>query len=293
MIMEINGKTVLITGANRGIGAALVQAFLNAGVAKLYAGARNPAQLPAFNDARVVPLKLDITKPADVSAAVKAAGDVDLLVNNAGVAKAGNIMTSSAEDLAGDMDINYYGTVRMMQAFAPALEKREPAFAVRRFANGVAHRFENAAHGVSHQPLVVDDEHGFGASPVALGEHTAVSDDLRGGRQKNGKRRTHRRPLCEHARRAFELTAANQQLDLSVPIYKLKGTISSVLGYYDDRLGGQEADSTQLLQPRLASIKATLDRRYLIATSRRHHWSMNRWTRHQHAPSTLERLSAI
>src|ERR1700742_2183859 len=89
--MEIQGKTVLVTGANRGIGAELVRAFLNAGVGKVYAGARNTSQLPAFNDTRVVALKLDITKPADVNAAVKTAGDVDVLVNNAGVAKAGDV----------------------------------------------------------------------------------------------------------------------------------------------------------------------------------------------------------
>ena len=127
--MEIQGKTVLITGANRGIGAALVRAFLKAGAGKIYAGARNPSALPAFNDARVVPLKLDITNPTDVAVAVKSAGDVDVLVNNAGVASGGSILTSSAGELAGDMDVNYYGTVRMMQAFAPALEQRKGTIA--------------------------------------------------------------------------------------------------------------------------------------------------------------------
>lgn len=127
--MDINGKTVLVTGANRGIGAALVHAFLNAGAGKVYAGARNPAALPKFNDPRVVPLKLDITKPAEVTAAVKSAGDVDVLVNNAGVANGGDIIATSPEGLAGDMDVNYFGTVRMMQAFAPVLEKRRGAIA--------------------------------------------------------------------------------------------------------------------------------------------------------------------
>jgi NAD(P)-dependent dehydrogenase (short-subunit alcohol dehydrogenase family) len=122
--MELQGKTVLVTGANRGIGASLVRAFLNHNVAKVYAAARNPSALPKFNDPRVVPLKLDITKPADVAAAAEDAGHVDILVNNAGVANGGQILTVSAADLTGDMDVNYYGTVRMMQAFAPLFEKR-------------------------------------------------------------------------------------------------------------------------------------------------------------------------
>ena len=127
--MELQGKTILVTGANRGIGAALVRAFLKHDVAKVYAATRNPAALPKFNDPRVVPLKLDITKPADVAAAVKATGDVDLLVNNAGVANGGDIIATAPEGLAGDMDVNYFGTVRMMQAFAPVLEKRRGTIA--------------------------------------------------------------------------------------------------------------------------------------------------------------------
>jgi len=82
--MDIHGKTILVTGANRGIGAALVRAFLKAGAGKVYAAARNPAQLPDFKDARVAPLALDVTKPADVVAAAKQAGDIDILINNAG-----------------------------------------------------------------------------------------------------------------------------------------------------------------------------------------------------------------
>ncbi len=122
--MDIRKKTVLITGANRGIGAALVRAFLKHGAGKVYAGARNPAQLPDFNDARVVPLELDVTKPSQVEAAAAKASDVDILINNAGAMKAAGIFTASASDMAADMEVNFYGTVRMMQAFVPVLEKR-------------------------------------------------------------------------------------------------------------------------------------------------------------------------
>ncbi|MFX8393309.1 SDR family NAD(P)-dependent oxidoreductase, partial [Acinetobacter baumannii] len=77
--MTLVNKVVLVTGASRGIGAATVRAFLNHGVTKVYAGARNPAALPDFGDKRVVPLQLDITSQADVDAAVALAGDVDIV----------------------------------------------------------------------------------------------------------------------------------------------------------------------------------------------------------------------
>src|SRR6201999_2769000 len=100
--MDIRNKTVLITGANRGIGAALVRAFLKHGAAKIYAAARNPAQLPDFADKRVVPLELDITKASQVAAAAKTAGDIDILINNAGVMHSTGIFTVSPADLAVD-----------------------------------------------------------------------------------------------------------------------------------------------------------------------------------------------
>jgi NAD(P)-dependent dehydrogenase (short-subunit alcohol dehydrogenase family) len=122
--MDIEKKTVLITGANRGIGAALVRAFLRHGAGRIYAAARNPAALPDFADARVTPLELDITKASQVAAAARQAGDIDILVNNAGVLSPNGILTASPADLAADMEVNYYGTIRMIQAFAPVLEKR-------------------------------------------------------------------------------------------------------------------------------------------------------------------------
>ncbi|HRH76930.1 MAG TPA: SDR family NAD(P)-dependent oxidoreductase, partial [Cellvibrionaceae bacterium] len=75
--MNLHNKTLLITGANRGIGAALVNAALEFGARKVYASARSLAKLPAFNDERVVPLELDITQTASITAAVAKAGDVN------------------------------------------------------------------------------------------------------------------------------------------------------------------------------------------------------------------------
>lgn len=119
--MNIQGKIALVTGANRGIGAALVRAFLNHGIGKVYATARDLASLPGFGDNRVVPIQLDITKPSEVERAVQQAGAVDILCNNAGVLNYNTILSASSSELAADMEVNYYGTVRMIQAFAPQI----------------------------------------------------------------------------------------------------------------------------------------------------------------------------
>ncbi len=122
--MTLENKVVLVTGASRGIGAATVRAFLNRGVTKIYAGARNPAGLPDFGDARVVPLKLDITNQADVDAAVALAGDVDIVVNNAGTAGFASVVNSPLDAIGADFETNFYGTLRVLQAFGPALAKK-------------------------------------------------------------------------------------------------------------------------------------------------------------------------
>jgi NAD(P)-dependent dehydrogenase (short-subunit alcohol dehydrogenase family) len=122
--MTLVNKVVLVTGASRGIGAATVRAFLNHGVTKVYAGARNPAALPDFGDKRVVPLQLDITSQADVDAAVALAGDVDIVVNNAGTAGFASVLNSSLEAVGADFETNFYGTLRVLQAFGPVLAKK-------------------------------------------------------------------------------------------------------------------------------------------------------------------------
>ena len=81
--MKVENRNVLITGANRGIGRALVDAFLAAGAAKVYAGARRIDSLPDFGDDRVIPVQIDITNTDSVRAAADAAADIDLLINNA------------------------------------------------------------------------------------------------------------------------------------------------------------------------------------------------------------------
>ena len=80
--MEIKGTTALVTGANRGIGRAFTQALLSHGAGKVYAGVRDPVRL---KDPEVVPLRLDVSDPAQVAEAARLADDVDIVINNAGV----------------------------------------------------------------------------------------------------------------------------------------------------------------------------------------------------------------
>ena len=122
--MRLENKTILVTGSNRGIGKALVEALLKYPVKRIYAAARKTEDLPEFGDGRVVPLKLDIT---DLDLVKKAAGqsqDVDLLINNAGVATFASVVSGETDALKYDMEVNYLGTLNMVRSFVPVLEKR-------------------------------------------------------------------------------------------------------------------------------------------------------------------------
>lgn len=122
--MSLSKKVVLVSGANKGIGAATVRRLLQTDIAKIYAAARNPASLPDFGDARVVPLQLDVTDAGSVQKAAETAGDVDLLVNNAGTMAWGDWITSTDAMIETDMNTNFYGTLRVIKAFLPAFTSR-------------------------------------------------------------------------------------------------------------------------------------------------------------------------
>lgn len=118
--MDVSSATAFVTGANRGIGRHLVDTLLGAGVAKIYAGTRDPASV-AFDDDRVVNVGLDITDAAQVAAAARAAGDTTLLINNAGVLDFGTFLDADAAQVSRNMDVNYFGTLEMCRAFAPVI----------------------------------------------------------------------------------------------------------------------------------------------------------------------------
>jgi short-subunit dehydrogenase len=123
--MTLSGSTVLITGANGGIGRAYVEALLARGAAKIYVAARDTVSLRdllAGGDPRLSPLPLDITDPDQVAAAAGIARDVTLLINNAGYAAfEGAIAAPDMDDARREMEVNYFGTLAMTRAFAPIL----------------------------------------------------------------------------------------------------------------------------------------------------------------------------
>ena len=95
--MKVAGSVALVTGANRGLGLAFAKALVEMGAAKVYAAARNPETVTLRG---VVPLKLEVTSDEDVVAAARAAGNVNLLVNNAGIARPGGFLADGAVEAA-------------------------------------------------------------------------------------------------------------------------------------------------------------------------------------------------
>jgi len=120
--MKIQGSVALVTGANRGLGKALVAALVNAGATKVYAAARDERTVLA-DGSRVVPLTVDVTKPEEIAEAVRKAGDVTLLINNAGALNSFNVLTASREDFDADFRVQVHGTLSVIRAFLPVLER--------------------------------------------------------------------------------------------------------------------------------------------------------------------------
>jgi NAD(P)-dependent dehydrogenase (short-subunit alcohol dehydrogenase family) len=120
--MTIKDKTVLVTGANRGLGQALAAEALARGAGRVYAGTRRPLAHP---DDRVTPLSLDITSPAQIQAAADLVGSLDMLINNAGVALPDDLTDPAV--LERHLAVNLFGTHAVTQAFLPAVTRARGA----------------------------------------------------------------------------------------------------------------------------------------------------------------------
>lgn len=116
--MKISGSVALVTGANRGLGRHFVEQLLSRGAKRVYATARNPDSIATEGVER---LALDITDPEQVAAAAAQAGDVTLLVNNAGISTRANLVTGDLAAVRRELDTHFYGTLNMVRAFAPVL----------------------------------------------------------------------------------------------------------------------------------------------------------------------------
>jgi NAD(P)-dependent dehydrogenase (short-subunit alcohol dehydrogenase family) len=121
-VMTIVDKAVLVTGANRGIGQALVEEALSRGARRVYAGTRQPLNHP---DGRVTPIVLDVTDAAQIRAAVKVVDSLDVLVNNAGVGLYAELGDRAA--LEQHLAVNLFGTYGVTQAFLPLLTRSRGA----------------------------------------------------------------------------------------------------------------------------------------------------------------------
>lgn len=116
--MQIKNSVVLVTGGNRGLGKAFVEEALTRGAATVYAAARDPRTVTTPG---AVPLALDVTDPDSIAAAAERAGDVSILVNNAGGLVKANFLSSPVEDVRREFEVNFYGPLQVTRAFAPAL----------------------------------------------------------------------------------------------------------------------------------------------------------------------------
>jgi NAD(P)-dependent dehydrogenase (short-subunit alcohol dehydrogenase family) len=120
--MNIRNKTVLITGANRGIGRALVEEALRRGAQKVYAGTRGALEI---TDERVTTVNLDVTNPSQIQQAVEKIGPLDVLMNNAGIAFYDDL--TNFEVIEKHLAVNFLGLLRVTHAFLPALKRSQGA----------------------------------------------------------------------------------------------------------------------------------------------------------------------
>jgi len=122
----LQDQTVLVTGANRGMGREYVSQLLGRGVAKVYAAARDSGTITVL-DPRVVPLELDVTDPASIARAAELAPDVSVLINNAGIARADSVLNPDTSTLRLELETNLFGPLGLVSTFADRLAERSGA----------------------------------------------------------------------------------------------------------------------------------------------------------------------
>jgi NAD(P)-dependent dehydrogenase (short-subunit alcohol dehydrogenase family) len=117
-VMYIEGSIALVTGANRGIGKAFTEELLERGAAKVYAAVRNVATV---THPRLVPVRLDVTDPVAVASAAADLSDVQIVINNSGIANRDFALSATLDDARAHIEVNYLGLISMTQSFAPVL----------------------------------------------------------------------------------------------------------------------------------------------------------------------------
>ncbi|GLP78353.1 short-chain dehydrogenase/reductase [Mycobacterium antarcticum] len=123
---SLTSQTVLVTGANRGMGRHYVTQLLDRGVSKVYAAARDTSQIDA-TDPRVIPLRLDVTDAASVAEAGRVAADVTVLINNAGVVRGSSVLAADTTPLREELETNLFGPLAMASTFADRIADRSGA----------------------------------------------------------------------------------------------------------------------------------------------------------------------
>jgi NAD(P)-dependent dehydrogenase (short-subunit alcohol dehydrogenase family) len=131
MSFSLKGKVALVTGANRGIGKALVDSFIAEGASKVYLAVRDlgsTAELQSTYGDKVAPIYVDLRKAESITALAEVAQDVDVVVNNAGLLKNGDLFADGFEEsFNAELEVNTFGLLRIAKAFDPILRARKEA----------------------------------------------------------------------------------------------------------------------------------------------------------------------